>query len=175
MANLRKASCYRNIVRPYTRKSKVRGKDFIKAVPTSKIVNYQMGDIKGNFNYEVQLVSEVPHQVRHNALESSRQLVNRRLGILIGAKGYCFQILAYPHHILRENKMLSGAGADRMQTGMSHAFGRPVGLAAQLKKGKKVFVVRVNENHVQNAKKALELARPRMPGKYSIKINKLVK
>ena len=92
----------------------------------------------------------------------------------IGNKNYFFHILAYPHHVLRENKMLSGAGADRMQTGMSHAFGRAIGLAAQIKKGKRVFVIKVNEAHIDAAKKALKRACPRMPGQYSIEIVKAV-
>ena len=171
MASLRKAKCYRNIVRAYTRKSKVRGKDFIKAVPNSKIVTFNMGDGKSTFQYSVYLVSQAPHQIRHNALESTRQIVNRHLAVL-GAKNYFFQILAYPHHVLRENKMLTGAGADRMQTGMSHAFGRAVGLAAQIKKGKRVLVVKVNEQHLEAAKKALHRACPRMPGHYGIEIVK---
>lgn len=172
MASLRKAKCYRNIVRAYTRKSKVRGKDFIKAIPNSKIVTFNMGDLKARFQYAVYLKAKGPHQIRHNALESSRMVVNRRLAML-GPKNYFFQILAYPHHVLRENKMLTGAGADRMQTGMSHAFGRAIGLAAQIKRGKNVFVVKVNEQHIDAAKKALHLACPRLPGKYGIEIVKV--
>jgi len=31
---------------------------------------------------------------------------------------YFFRIIPFTHHIQRENKMLTGAGADRTQTGM---------------------------------------------------------
>ena len=168
MASLRKGKCYRNIVRAYTRRSKVRGQDFIKAIPNSKIVTFNMGELNGKFEYDVYLVAKNPHQIRHNALESTRQVVNRHLNDDIGGENYFFQILAYPHHVLRENKMLTGAGADRMQTGMSHAFGRAVGLAAQIKKGKRVFVVKVNAAHLDAAKNILKLAFHRMPGKYII-------
>ena len=173
MASLRKGKCYRNIVRAYTRRSKVRGKDYIKAIPNSKVVTFNMGELNGKFSHCVYLVAKADHQIRHNALESSRQIVNRHI-MKIGNKNYFFHILAYPHHVLRENKMLSGAGADRMQTGMSHAFGRAIGLAAQIKKGKRVFVIKVNEAHIDAAKKALKRACPRMPGQYSIEIVKAV-
>ena len=173
MVSLRKGNAYRHITRVYTRKSKVRGKDYIKAVPNSKIVNYNMGDLNGKFEYELQLISKTAHQIRHNAIESSRLVVNRRLNLTLGTKNYYFQILVYPHHILRENKMLSGAGADRMQTGMAHSFGKAVGLAAQVKRGKKIFLVRVSESNLDSAKKALKLARPRMPSRYGIEIKKI--
>ena len=173
MASLRKGKCYRDIVRAYTRRSKVRGKDYIKAIPNSKVVTFNMGELNGKFSHCVYLVAKADHQIRHNALESSRQIVNRHI-MKIGNKNYFFHILAYPHHVLRENKMLSGAGADRMQTGMSHAFGRAIGLAAQIKKGKRVFVIKVNEAHIDAAKKALKRACPRMPGQYSIEIVKAV-
>ena len=83
------------------------------------------------------------------------------------------KIRVYPHHVLRENKMITGAGADRMQTGMQLSFGRPIGVAAQIKKNQKVISVSVDETHVPLAKKALRLARPRLPGSYSIDIVKL--
>src|SRR3989344_2499175 len=168
MATLRKGNCYRNITRAYTRKSKVKSKGFIKTVPNSKIVTFSMGELKGVFSHSIYLIAKTPHQIRHNALESTRQLVNRHMVDDVGIKNFFFQILAYPHHVLRENKMLTGAGSDRMQTGMSHAFGRAVGIAAQIRAGKKVFVVKVNEGHVDAAKKALKLACPRMPGTYTI-------
>ncbi|MEK6839638.1 MAG: ribosomal protein L16, partial [Nanoarchaeota archaeon] len=70
-------------------------------------------------------------------------------------------------------KMITGAGADRMQTGMQRAFGRPVGIAAQLKKGQILFTVHVEESAVQTAKDALHRAMPRLPGRYSIEVEKV--
>ena len=35
------------------------------------------------------------------------------------------RIRVHPYHVLRINKMLSCAGADRLQTGMRGAFGKP--------------------------------------------------
>src|SRR3989338_4923717 len=172
MSTLRKGKCYTNITRSYTRKSKFKKKGFIKAIPTNKIVRYDMGDSKKSFPYKVQLVSREDIQLRHNSIESARLVVNRAIQERLG-NNYHLQLHLYPHHILRENKMLSGAHADRLQTGMAHSFGRTVGLAVQAKRGKTLFRVKVLSNGIEHAKKALRLAYPRMPGTYTIDVRKL--
>ncbi|KAL8550046.1 hypothetical protein ACS0TY_008759 [Phlomoides rotata] len=51
-------------------------------------------------------------------------------------QGFCFsnknafhlRVRVHPFHVLRINKMLSCAGADRLQTGMRGAFGKPKGV-----------------------------------------------
>ena len=173
MATLRKGKCYSHITRPYTRRSKVKALAYIKTVPPSKVVRYDMGDSKRAFDYEVVLIAKENGQIRHNALESARQVVNRRLQNDLGQKSYYLKLLLYPHHVLRENKMLSGAHADRLQTGMAHSFGRTVGLAVQAKQGKKLFSVKVLSTGIEQAKKALRLAYPRMPGTFTIDVIKL--
>ncbi len=172
MAGLRKGHCYTEVKRAYTRKSKFKTKGYVKAIPPSKIVRYDMGDPKKTFPYRVDLVSKEPVQVRHNALESGRLVVSRQLSIALG-NNFFFKVRVYPHHVLRENKMITGAGADRMQTGMQRAFGRPIGIAAQLKKDQPLFSVHVEESAIQTAKQALHRAIPRMPGKYGIEIMKM--
>lgn len=174
MAGLRKGRSYRTIKRAYTRKSKYKSKNYVKAVPYSKIVRYEMGDLKKEFAYRVDLISRDSLQIRHNALESCRQIVNRHLMQGLG-NNYRLQVRAYPHHVLRENKMLTGAGADRVQTGMQLAFGRAVGIAAQVKKGKILLSVSVEgENGIAVARKSLQKAPPRLPGRYAITWTKVV-
>ena len=172
MVGLRKGHCYSKVKRPYTRKSKVKSKSFIKAVPQNKIVRYFMGDITKKFNYVLDLISKNDMQIRHNALESCRMIVNRHLHKYMGMN-YLLVLRVYPHHILRENKMLAGAGADRMQKGMQQAFGRPVGLAARVKKGQSIFSVYTTKENINYAKNALDKARPRMPGQFSINIEEI--
>jgi len=173
MASLRKGSCYSTISRAYTRKSKVKGKAYIKTMPSHKIVRFDMGDVKSPFEYEVGLVSATDVQVRNNAIESARQVVNRNLQKPLGNKNYHFQIRAYPHHALREKKQLTGAGADRMSQGMSQAFGRVTNTAAQLRKGKTLFSIFVNQPHVEAARESLRKAKPRLPGSYRIVVKKI--
>ena len=64
--------------------------------------------------------------------------------------------------------MLTGAGADRMQTGMQKAFGRAVGTAAQVKKGQTILSVYGEKKDKEKIITALKLASPRIPGKVSI-------
>ncbi|MBS3135232.1 50S ribosomal protein L16 [Candidatus Woesearchaeota archaeon] len=171
MATLRKGRCYSKITGAYTRRSKVKSKSYVKAIPQNKIVRYDMGNLKGSFNHTINLISTDNIQIRHNALESARLVIFRRLQKL-GNNNFYFKLKAYPHQILRENKMLSGARADRLQTGMSHAFGKPVGLAAQLKSGNVILKVDVNKENIKAATEAIKLAIPRLPGKCTVEIKK---
>jgi len=169
MATLRKANAYskRKVV-PYTRKSKRRKKAFVKVVPQSKIVKFTMGDEKmfkeGKLPYQLTVVSAENVQIRHNALEACRQYVNKKLDkALLGR--YLFKILPYPHHIQRENRMLTGAGADRMQTGMQLSFGKSMGRAAIMKPGTRLFFFAVtNEAAVRIVRKALKDIKSKLPG-----------
>ena len=167
MAGLRPGHCYKNVERAYTRKSKFKSKGYVKAVPHSKIVKFISGEPTKQFSYRVDYVAQEPIQIRHNAMESVRQIINRRLSIDIG-KNYRMIIRGHPHHVLREHKMLTGAGADRMSPGMAHAFGRPVGLAVQAKKGKVLFSTFVDKADVEKVKYAYSKANPRLPGKWTV-------
>ncbi|MBS3170378.1 50S ribosomal protein L16 [Candidatus Woesearchaeota archaeon] len=169
MAGIRKFSCYRKVKRAYTRKSRYKVKGYVKATPVCKMQKFNFGDNKRTFPHKVFLVSKEKIQVRHNALESARTSVVRRLTNTLG-KDYHFQIRAYPHHVLRENKMITGAGADRMQTGMQRSFGKAMSLAAQLKEGTPIFCVYVEKTGIPNARIALKSASPKLPGKCAIEV-----
>jgi len=173
MATLRKFKCYRNVTRAYTRKSKFKPKAYIKTFPNSRLVRFNMGDVHKQFSHKVDLISKERVQVRDNALESARQVSNRRLENALGRNGYYFRIMVYPHHALRENKMLVGAGADRMQTGMQKAFGKVIGIAAQLRRNQSVFSVYVNQSGIEAAKDALKRANHRLPFRSSIIISEM--
>ena len=174
MAGLRKGHCYSSVKRAYTRHSKVKNKAFIKTVPANKIVRYDMGDLTKKFECRLDLVSRQAIQIRHNALESTRQIINRHLSKDLGLN-YHLKLRCFPHHILRENKMITGAGADRMQTGMQLAFGRTVGVSTQLKKNQILFSIFINKENLEKAKTALARAPSRLPGKYSIETVELKK
>ena len=168
MARLRKFVAYRKVERPYTRISKFRKKSFIRASPNLKIVRFEMGDPKKAFDYTLELVSKTDLQIRHDAIESARQTSNRVLEKELGKMGYFMKIMIYPFHVLRENPLASGAGADRMSTGMKKSFGKAIGAAAQVKKGQKVCIVRVNKDGLKTAKSALKRVSKKIPNSYSI-------
>jgi large subunit ribosomal protein L10e len=142
--------------RNYTRK------EFVKGFPASKIVKFTMGDTKAKFEYKVKLIAMEHGQIRHNALEAARIATNRRLETNL-LNDYCLRIILYPHTILRENKMIFGAHADRISDGMRRSFGRPVGTAARVKPKKPIMSVEVNSDGLEIAKEALKLGRAKFP------------
>ncbi len=156
---LRKGSAYsKRYARPYTRVSKKRTKSYIKTVPNARIVKYKMGDItgfdKGEFPIQLHMVSKENCQVRDNSIEAIRQFLNRFIQVKVGKEFY-LEVKIVPHHILRENKMLTGAGADRMQTGMSRAFGKTMGRAALVKPGQVLFILAVKTTKAESQARAL--------------------
>ena len=64
----------------------------------------------------------------------------------------------HPYHVLRINKMLSCAGADRLQTGMRGAFGKPYGLCARVAIGQILMSVRCRDIHATAAEESLRRA-----------------
>ena len=169
MAKLRKGCSYRELQRPFTRKSKYKKKAFIKAVPNSRVVRYNMGNPKKQFTTKLELVSRTDLHLRHNCLESARLSSNRLLEKTLGKTAFYLVINVYPHHILRENPLASGAGADRMSTGMKRAFGKSVGVAARVRRGQPVFTVSVDKENFKTAHLALQRATHKLPNSYSIR------
>ena len=168
MARLKKAVTYRRIERPYTRKSKYRELNYVRAVPVSKIVRYDMGNLTKQYPLYMDFVSGEAYQLRHNAIESARLTCNRYLEKNLGKAGFHFKIRIYPHHIIKENPLATGAGADRMSTGMKKAFGKPIGVAAQVRKGQVLFSVGVEKQHKDIAKQALKRISYKLPFKAKV-------
>jgi large subunit ribosomal protein L10e len=129
-----------------------------------------MGDLSKNFDCTVQLCSNSDLQIRDNALEAARQTSNRVLTKKIGKDGWKEKIRVYPHHILRENPLASGAGADRMSTGMARPFGKPIGIAARIMKGQVIFEIETSKQHVLIAKEALRRAATKLPCSTTTKV-----
>lgn len=145
--------------RPYTRK------EYMKGTPQSKITIFDMGDLKNadRFEVRVSLVAKENGQITHNALEASRIASNRYIQKKLGPAGYHLKCRVYPHGILRENKMASGAGADRISEGMRRSFGKPVSLGASVKNGQKLVTIGVNASQFLVAKTALKRASHKIP------------
>ncbi|MBR9700939.1 50S ribosomal protein L16 [Candidatus Woesearchaeota archaeon] len=162
MAKLRKGVAYRKLERPYTRRSKYRKKNFVRASPHNLIVKYEMGDPKKKFAWKLLLLADGDVQLRHNAIEASRKTANRFLEDNLN-KDYHLKFRIFPHHVLRENPLASGAGADRMSTGMKLSFGKPIGLAAQCKRGQPIAEVNVDEKNIPFAVKALKRMQHKFP------------
>jgi len=168
MATLRKANAYsKRKVTPFTRVSKKRQKSYIKTVPPQKIVKFDMGksaDFRDNkFKYILTIVTTEKVQIRHNALEACRQFINKAVNRDTSGQ-YFFKVVPFPHHIQREHKMLTGAGADRMSSGMQLSFGKCVGKSAIMKKNSKVFIVAVStQKAAAFARKTIKQVRSKLP------------
>ncbi|MEM4703755.1 MAG: 50S ribosomal protein L16 [Candidatus Bathyarchaeia archaeon] len=147
-------------------------KEFVKGVPASKINKFTMGDTKAKFEVEAKLLALKPAQIRHNSLEAARVAANRVLMDKL-VNNYLLRVLPYPHTILRENKMIFGAHADRLQQGMRASFGRPIGTAARVKADQPIIVINVNEEHVEIAKEALKRGSAKLPIPCRIVVEKL--
>lgn len=144
---MRRASAYSKMhVTPYTRHSKLKNRAYVKAVPPSKIVKFYMGNVKdhndGKFPHTLTLITDHDVQIRQNAIEACRQFVHKKLGEELKEQ-YFLRIIPFTHHIQRENKMLTGAGADRMQKGMQLSFGKTIAKAAILRKNAPILSVSI--------------------------------
>ena len=141
---------------PYTR-----GK-YIHGSPALRISKFTMGDTKAQFTHQATLIAKQSAQIRTNALEAARVATNRVLMDKL-VNNYLLQILPYPHNILRENKMIFGAHADRLQDGMSRAFGKPIGTAARVKVNQEIMQIKVTKEAIETAKEALKRGSIKLP------------
>ena len=156
------AKMYRRIKGPtYTRRK------YIGGVPNNRILSYYSGNRRaaetGEFKMEMSLFADESCQIRHTALEAARVISNSTIRSAAGMQGYALRIHTYPHHILRENKQATGAGADRVSQGMRCAFGKNVGTAARVKRGQRVISIQFSPEHYLIAKDALRKASMKFP------------
>lgn len=170
MAKIRKFVAYRNIKRPYTRRSKFTAKNYIKVVPHLRIQRYEAGNPNIKFEYEVNIRPKKKMQIRENALEAARQAANRVLSKALTKNEYYMKLRTYPHHVMRENPLASGAGADRMSTGMAQSYGKNIGSAAQVSTKSILFQIKINKSALMHAKKAMKLAASKVPCKCYVDI-----
>jgi len=162
----RPARCYRyQQGKPYIKSRYCRG------VPDPKIRIFDLGK-KGATVHEFpavfHLVSDEKEQLSSEALEASRIVVNKYMTNTCGKDGFHARIRAHPYHVLRINKMLSCAGADRLQTGMRGAYGKPQGTVARVDIGQILISVRTKPGNLAHAKEALRRARYKFPGRQKL-------
>ena len=137
-------------------------KYYAPGTPNSKIARFTTGKFRDDYDYKVQLVSLGKVQIRHNALEAARVAASKKV-TLVGEEAFYLVVKTYPHIILRENKMIATAGADRLQEGMRKAFGKPVGLAARVYIGTVVIEISIKAEHLDKAKAAMKAASTKLP------------
>jgi large subunit ribosomal protein L10e len=155
------------------------GKPFPKSrynrgVPDPRIRIYDAGKKKGtveDFPYCVHLVSLEKEQISSEALEACRIAANKYLIKKAGKEGFHLRCRVHPWHVIRINKMLSCAGADRLQTGMRGAFGKPLGKVARVKINQVLYSCRIAERNVESAIEALRRGKFKFPGRQKIVVS----
>ncbi|MDD1767651.1 MAG: 50S ribosomal protein L16 [Methanomassiliicoccales archaeon] len=138
-------------------------KEYMGGVPAPRITQFDTGSQIADYPVELSLKIMEPCQVRHTALEAARVAANRQLSKDPGVGNYYLKIRTYPHIVLREHKMATGAGADRVSGGMRAAFGKAVGTAARVQADQIIMTVRVPLQGYKSAKDALWRASMKLP------------
>lgn len=166
----RPARCYRQIKnKPYPKSRYCRG------VPDPKIRIYDVGMKKkkaDEFPLCVHLVSREKENVSSEALEAARIACNKYLTKVAGKDAFHLRVRLHPFHVLRINKMLSCAGADRLQTGMRGAFGKPLGSCARVDIGQVLMSVRSKDGNGAHAQEALRRAKFKFPGRQNAVVSR---
>merc|ERR1712124_172624 len=148
---------------------------FCRGVPDPKIRIYDLGRRKArvdDFPLCIHLVSDEYEQLSSEALEAARICANKYMVKHCGKDTFHMRIRPHPFHIVRINKMLSCAGADRLQTGMRGAFGKPQGTVARVNIGQPLISVRCKDANRHLALEAFRRSQYKFPGRQKIIVSK---
>ena len=165
----RPARCYRVANgKPWPKSRYNRG------VPDGKIKAFDIGARRAGYDelpFCVHLVSKEKEQISSEGMEAARVAANKILNKFCKKDGYHIRSRLHPYHVIRINKMLSCAGADRLQTGMRGAFGKPYGKVARCKIDQVIMSVRVKDENLEHAKTGLMRASKKFPGRQTIVVS----
>ncbi|OAF62051.1 hypothetical protein VC83_01351 [Pseudogymnoascus destructans] len=95
-------------------------------------------------------------QVSSKALEAARIQANKYMVKNSGKETFHLRIRTHPYHVIRMNKMLACAGADRLQQGMRGAWGKPAGIVARVRVNQILILMRTIDRCELQAKTALK-------------------
>jgi large subunit ribosomal protein L10e len=166
----RPARCYR-----YTKNKPYIKSRFCRGVPDPKIRIYDVGNKRADvseFPLCVHMISGEKEQISSEALEAARIACNKYMVNNAGKDSFHLRIRVHPFHVLRINKMLSCAGADRLQTGMRGAFGKAHGTCARVEIGQILMSVRTKAGNTKTATEALRRAKHKFPGRQYIIVSR---
>uniref|UniRef100_A0A803JAK0 Ribosomal protein L10 n=1 Tax=Xenopus tropicalis TaxID=8364 RepID=A0A803JAK0_XENTR len=164
----RPARCYRYCKnKPYPKSR------FCRGVPDPKIRIFDLGRKKAKvdeFPLCGHMVSDEYEQLSSEALEAARICANKYMVKSCGKDGFHIRVRLHPFHVIRINKMLSCAGADRLQTGMRGAFGKPQGTVARVHIGQVIMSIRTKTQNKEHVIEALRRAKFKFPGRQKVKL-----
>jgi large subunit ribosomal protein L10e len=166
----RPSRCYR-----YQKNKPYPKSRFNRGVPDPKLRIYDVGKKKARYDQFpacVHLVCYEKEQITSEALEAARIACNKYMQTNVGRENFHMRIRVHPWHVVRINKMLSCAGADRLQQGMRGAFGKALCKSARVEIGQILMSVRCSDEHVKHAKEALRRSKFKFPGKQKIFVSR---
>ncbi|KAI9638353.1 putative 60S ribosomal protein L10 [Dioszegia hungarica] len=166
----RPARCYR-----YCKNKPFPKSRYNRGVPEPKIRIYDLGRKRASvddFPFCCHLVSDEYEQLSSEALEAARICANKYVVKTSGKDAFHMRIRLHPYHIVRINKMLSCAGADRLQQGMRGAWGKPYGAVARVNIGQVIMSIRCKDANKAVIIEALRRARYKFPGRQKIIVSK---
>lgn len=140
---------------------------YCRGVPDSKIRIFDCGSKKApvdNFPFVAHLMSMEKEQLSACALEASRVSCNKYMIKNCGKDNFHLRTRVHPFHVIRQNKMLSCAGADRLSSGMRGSYGKPMEMAARVSIGQLLVSVRCRDQHQHHVIEALRRAKFKFPG-----------
>jgi large subunit ribosomal protein L10e len=151
--------------KPYIKSRHCRG------VPDSKIRIFDCGAKRlpvDVFPFVAHLVSDEKEQLTASALEAARVACNKYLTKSCGKDGYHVRIRPHPFHVIRQNKMLSCAGADRLSSGMRGSYGKPMEMSARIGIGAPIISIRSKDSNAHHVIEALRRAKFKFPGRQKV-------
>jgi len=119
----------------------------------------------------VHLVSGEREQISSNALEAARIVINKYMIKFAGKDSFHLRVRVHPYHFVRINRMLTCAGADRLQQGMRGAYGKPEGSVARVHINQILMSVRTKPNFKAVALEALRRASYKFPGRQNLLVS----
>jgi large subunit ribosomal protein L10e len=166
----RPARCYR-----YQKNKPYPKSRFNRGVPDPKLRFYDGGKKKANWDLFpncVHVVCKEKQQLSSEALEAARIAANKYMMTRCGREGFHIRVRVHPWHVVRINKMLSCAGADRLQTGMRHAYGKALCKTARVNIGSILISIRTKPENVKFACEALRRAKFKFAGRQMVFISR---
>mmetsp|Transcript_15141 Transcript_15141/g.43285 ORF Transcript_15141/g.43285 Transcript_15141/m.43285 type:complete len:214 (-) Transcript_15141:53-694(-) len=162
----RPAKCYR-----YNKGKAWPKSRFVRGVPDAKIRIYDTGKKRvpcSEFPASAHMVCDENQQVSAESLEAARIATNKYMINNAGKDFFHIRIRPHPFQVLRINKTLSCAGADRLSTGMRGAFGKAYGVAARVRIGQVLISIRTKDEKLDIACEALRRAKFKFAGRQKV-------
>merc|ERR1712003_337094 len=169
MGGRRPAKCYRYCKGKPWPKSR-----FVRGVPDPKIRIFDTGKKKipcEDFPAAVHMVCDEMQQITSEAMEAARIACNKYMITNAGRDFFHIKVRPHPFQVLRINKTLSCAGADRLSTGMRGAFGKAYGTAARVRIGQVLMSIRTKDQKIEIAAEALRRAKFKFAGRQKVHVS----